>query len=52
MLAESTRKMHSYTLEVPVYPWMMQEILDILKTKDYYYRKWKHNKNNILLGSI
>lgn len=52
MLAESTRKMRSYTHEVPVYPWMMQEILDVLKTKDYYYRKWKHNKNNILLGSI
>lgn len=30
----------------PICPWMTEEILNILRKKDYWYHKWLHHKGN------
>lgn len=40
---------HSYQL--PICPWMNEEILQLLKTKNFWYNKWKRqNTNSYYLG--
>lgn len=46
ILTQCTHTYSKHNYEVPVCPWMTQEILGILKRKDSYYNKWKKNRSN------
>lgn len=40
------RVLPTRSYELPLCPWMNEEILQLLKTKNFWYNKWKHQKTN------
>lgn len=45
-MEQSTRQFSRHNYGQAICPWMTRAILDMLKQKDSYYHRWKHNKTN------
>lgn len=45
-LAKSSQNVSPYSRHTPVCPWMNRATLEAIKTKDYWYHKWRHNRKN------
>lgn len=45
-LAKSSQNVSPRSRDMPVCPWMNKTTLEAIKTKDYWYYKWRHNRKN------
>lgn len=45
-IEQSTRQCSRHNYQQAICPWLSTAILDVLKKKDSYYRRWKNNKTN------
>lgn len=46
IIKNSQREIWKRSYDEPICAWMTNNILDLLKVKDYWYHKWTHNKGN------
>lgn len=46
LIKNSSRSTTASRRYKPICPWMTEEILNVLKKKDYWYHKWLHHRSN------